>query len=247
MQLTCPSCQAVYEAPDAEIGVGRTVECSACGARWFQPGEPAQAEGGAKSRMPGMGEAAEQLRALREPEAEGETAAEDAPTLQEAAREGALPPAGAEPAAAGLREPLRNPSAPQGEPAPGERSSVADIPIPPPPGPGEAAPGRPRPASIDAQRLTAELRAAEEEEPPRRSRGGFAAGFVIAVLISAAAAGAYLERDRLALMAPGLAPQIEAYAETVDSARRAVERAGEAAQSQLDPMIERLRQTLQGG
>ncbi|MBT9384826.1 zinc-ribbon domain-containing protein [Pseudooceanicola sp. CBS1P-1] len=42
MRLTCPSCGANYEVPDAVIpDEGRDVECSACGISWFQaPGAP---------------------------------------------------------------------------------------------------------------------------------------------------------------------------------------------------------------
>lgn len=68
MRVTCPSCHAVYEAPDAEIGVGgRVVECSACGARWMQPGPDAEpvADPAGRSAVPGLAAAAADMAALR--------------------------------------------------------------------------------------------------------------------------------------------------------------------------------------
>jgi predicted Zn finger-like uncharacterized protein len=252
MRITCPSCQAVYEAPDAEIGVGRSVECSACGARWWQPGETAAEGGSGESRMPGLEETAAELRAFRDeaaappaPAADGDaTAAEEpeqAPEAQAAAAERPSP-------AGGLRaaEPVA-PEAPRGglhgiqseaEPRRSGERRVEEIPIPPPPplAPGGTPPRR-RPASIDAQRLTAELRAAEEE-PERRRGGGFAAGFVAALLISAALAFAYLERERLADIAPQAAPALEAWGDVVDEARASVERAGGQARDAAAPLID---------
>ncbi len=84
MRVTCPSCHAVYEAPDAEIGVGgRVVECSACGARWMQPGPDAEpvADPAGRSAVPGLAAAAADMAALRSrsDESAAPAAAPDAP------------------------------------------------------------------------------------------------------------------------------------------------------------------------
>ncbi|MGM0586084.1 MAG: zinc-ribbon domain-containing protein [Pseudomonadota bacterium] len=237
MRLTCPSCKAVYEAPDEDIGVGRRVECSACGAQWYQPGETGETAGGGGSRMPGMAEAAAEIRALREEEPAGET-----PEPQITA---AAPVAAG--AAAGAAAP--GPARPEEAQTPGAASartqtmSGDETPAIPPA--AQAAAAR-RPANVDARRLTAELRAADDE-PERGGGAGFAVGLVLALLIGAAAAGAYLERDRLAAMAPQAAPALERYAETVDDARRAVEGAADSVAERLDPLVRQLRQTLRGG
>lgn len=239
MRLTCPSCKAVYEASDEDIGVGRRVECSACGAQWYQPGETDQRASG-ESRMPGMAEAAAEIRALREAEAETPPAGTPEPEIAAAA-----------PVAAGAAAETATPgpAAPTWEEAPaagGARTQPApDAGAAPAEPPAQPAPAR-RPASVDARRLTAELRAAEDE-PERRGGGGFAIGLALALLIGAAAAGAYLERDRLAAMAPQAAPALERYAETVDDARGAVEGAADSVAERLDPLVEQLRRTLRGG
>ncbi len=188
MRITCPNCEASYEAPDEAIGAGgRRVECSACSHQWFQPGpELTAAEG--PSRMPGMSEAAAGIADLNRPEP----------------------------------EPAPQP-APEPEPQPSRLREVEPTQRPARP----AEPERPhrRPATIDAERLSQELRARDDDDGGRRRGGaGFAVGFVIALLIGAAAAGAYLERDRVAAMAPQAAPWLDDYARSVDSARLAVER-----------------------
>ncbi len=87
MRVTCPSCHAVYEASDAEIGVGgRVVECSACGARGMQPGpvvEPMTDPAG-RSAVPGLAAAAADMAALRgRPDEDADVAAAPAaPTVE---------------------------------------------------------------------------------------------------------------------------------------------------------------------
>lgn len=198
MRVTCPNCSAVYDAPDAALGLGgRRVECSACNHQWFQPGpELVHAEAGS-STMPGMAEAARGMAALSEPE--------PVPV--------ALAP---------LAEP-----APEAMPASRLRTGEA---------PRPARPGAPRPgetreelrqrrpaASINAERLSAELRAAEAQEEAGGGGGGYFAGFVLALILSGLLAFAYVGKDKVAEMVPGAAPYLEQYSQGVDRARLRVE------------------------
>ncbi|TYO91351.1 zinc-ribbon domain-containing protein [Oceanicella actignis] len=125
MQITCPSCAAQYDAPDAAFPIeGRVVECSACGARWLQPGPAAPAAAGdAAPRVPGLAEAAQALAALREgasedDDEEGEDGREApaGPSAQRMADDG-WPDAKA---AAGLRAAEVESVAPPAESAPDE-------------------------------------------------------------------------------------------------------------------------------
>ncbi len=88
MLLTCPSCNARYEAPDAAFPPeGRVVECSACGARWLQPGPdqaaaretPDETDGAdaERPRIPGLTEAARALDALRADRDDDDAAGQD--------------------------------------------------------------------------------------------------------------------------------------------------------------------------
>ncbi|SFH91751.1 zinc-ribbon domain-containing protein [Albimonas pacifica] len=196
MRVTCPNCSAVYEAPDSALGVGgRRVECSACRHQWFQPGPELEAMETAPSTMPGMSQAARELSALSE--------TSSAP-------------------AHGLAD------EPEAPPAAASRLRTGEPPRPPRPGaprPGETrAPGARRPASIDAERLSAELRAAEAEEERGAGAGmGYAAGFVLALILCGALAFAYVEKDQVAAMLPEASPYLDAWAGFVDQARLRIE------------------------
>ena len=219
MRVTCPNCNAVYDVPGEELGVGgRRVECAACNEQWFQPGPPPEAgEGG--GRMPGMADASAELASLTRPELD----------LEEASR--------------GYQDP------PEQDPAPSE-PAFADTPAPgdlPPNAPRRLAnrprdgqrpaagpDGRRRPASIDAERLSAELRAAEDAEERTSSGLGYATGFVLALIISGALAFCYIERETITVLAPEAAPYVERFAQGVDQFRRNIETIAEAVRSQLD-------------
>ena len=226
MRITCPSCRAVYDAPDEAFGPGgRVVECSGCGARWLQPApEFAEAEvasGPAPSAIPGLAAAAGALRELERPEPAAEPAS----------------------AVAQIADP-----APAADTAPAPARKRADTGLPPaatPPAKPAASIG---PAEIDARSLSAQLRGArsEPDEAPDEApgRGGFAVGFVLALLLGAVAAGAYLERDRVAEMVPQAAGALDAYVAAVDEARRSVERGAEVAREALGPLAESIRGVL---
>ncbi|MEO0682011.1 MAG: hypothetical protein AAF192_16530, partial [Pseudomonadota bacterium] len=148
---------------------------------------------------------------------------EPAPAAARATAERPEPRAAARPAAR---------PAPQPAPRPAARDDR---------GPG---PRRRDPTSIDARALSAELREAEAEPAPRRRRGGRVFGFLLAVLISAAAAGAYLERARIADLAPEAIPYLDAYAEGVDEARRGVETGVAELRRLAGPLIRQARDAL---
>ncbi|MEE3099028.1 MAG: zinc-ribbon domain-containing protein [Pseudomonadota bacterium] len=201
MRVTCPSCKAVYEAPDDELGAGgRRVECSACGEQWFQAGPELAAFDPAPSRMPGMEAAAQSLSSLREPEPE--PAAPPAP---------ATPSRQLEAEQAGL------------DPLPPLRDHHA---------------GPRRPASIDAERLSAELRARDETAQRGASGGGsgFAAGVLLALIVSGALAFAYLQSGKVVAALPQAEPYVARYVETVDRLRLAVERAADEAKARIDDL-----------
>ena len=200
MRVTCPNCSAVYEAPDAALGVGgRRVECSACGQQWFQPGPELEAMESGPSTMPGLSDAARELSAL------SETTPAPAPGL--------------------APEFAPDPETP---PTPASRLRTGEPPRPPRPGaprPGETrAPGARRPATIDAERLSAELRAAEAEEERGAGGGmGYAAGFVLALILCGLLAFAYVEEEQVAAMVPEAQPYLDAWSDVVDQARLRIE------------------------
>jgi Meckel syndrome type 1 protein len=217
MRVTCPSCHAVYEAPDAEIGAGgRVVECSACGARWMQPGAAAEPPRDApKTTVPGLAAAAESMAALRAsrsavaaPQEAPETPAEDAPAPDDPAEAKPDPGAAAwraTPAAAGpgVDTPPRPVAAAAGPAADLPPAAVPAAPAEPEPEPEpkpepepaaetpeETPRRRNRVASIDAQSLSAELRGAayeDDDAPERRSGGG--APFAIGFLLAVIVCG----------------------------------------------------------
>lgn len=227
MRVTCPSCQAVYDAPDDALGAGgRRVECSACGEQWFQPGPELAAFEPTGSRMPGMEAAAESLSGLRDPE----------PTLADPAPAPAPP----DPVPASASEPPAAGSAPTaaGEPVLAPPASAPDAdqagldPLPP----LREHPAARRPASIDAERLSAELRARDETAPRGSGGGGFGIGLLLALILSAGLAFAYLQSSKVVAMVPQAEPYIGAYVQSVDRARMAVERAAAQAGRKIDEL-----------
>ncbi|SDW66352.1 MJ0042 family finger-like domain-containing protein [Albimonas donghaensis] len=218
MRVTCPSCQAVYDAPDDALGAGgRRVECSACGEQWFQPGPELAAFEPSGSRMPGMEAAAESLSGLRDPE----------PTLADP-----VPAVAPAPAPSVASEP------PAGEPVLAPPASAPDAdqagldPLPP----LREHPAARRPASIDAERLSAELRARDETAPRGSAGGGFGIGLLLALILSAGLAFAYLQSGKVVAMVPQAEPYIGAYVQSVDRARMAVERAAAQAGRKIDEL-----------
>ncbi|MDF2233492.1 zinc-ribbon domain-containing protein [Albimonas sp. CAU 1670] len=211
MRVTCPNCSAVYEAPDSALGVGgRRVECSACHHQWFQPGPELEGMESGASTLPGMSEAARSLSDLSAPEPDPAPAPPPEPAFAP------------EPAASGSR--LRTGEAPRparpGAPRPGETRDPDSRPR--------------RPAAIDAERLSAELRAAEAEEERGSGGGaGYAAGFVLALIVCGLLAFAYVEKEAVAGMAPEAAPYLDAWSDAVDKARLRIEGVAEIAKQKI--------------
>ena len=93
-----------------------------------------------------------------------------------------------------------------------------------------------RPASIDAERLSAELRARDETAPRGSGGGGFGIGLLLALILSAGLAFAYLQSGKVVAMVPQAEPYIGAYVQSVDRARMAVERAAAQAGRKIDEL-----------
>ena len=163
--------------------------------------------------MPGMEAAAESLSGLRDPE----------PTLAAPAPAPA-PSVASEPPA---REPVLAPPAS----APDADQAGLD-PLPP----LREHPAARRPASIDAERLSAELRARDETAPRGSGGGGFGIGLLLALILSAGLAFAYLQSGKVVAMVPQAEPYIGAYVQSVDRARMAVERAAAQAGRKIDEL-----------
>ena len=58
---------------------------------------------------------------------------------------------------------------------------------------------------------------------------GYAAGFVLALIICGALTFAYVEKAQVAAMAPEAAPYLDAWSDTVDTARLRIEAVAELA------------------
>ncbi len=153
MRLTCPSCGAQYEVPDAVIPeTGRDVQCSNCGDTWFQTHRDHPAP---KAR--GSADADDRGKAQPETDAPGGPPSEarqtDAPQSEKPQTEGPTP-----------QEPQTQEPQPEGPPAP-------ETPAPQPAAP-PAAPEQPERRQIDPAVISVLREEAEREKRARAADPG---------------------------------------------------------------------------
>ncbi len=83
MRIACPSCNAVYQVPDEQLGEGRVVRCVRCGTDWSPvvsvPAETAPAESMPAEKMPAEKVPVEKGGVEMRPEALPEPPLEPAP------------------------------------------------------------------------------------------------------------------------------------------------------------------------
>ena len=221
MLVTCPECGARYDidAPLIPAG-GRRVQCSACNHVWQQDRDGAYE---AEAREPAS------LRPAPHSSAEPE---DEAPLHR--------PPL-ADDVKAILREEAEHESRMRRERGLVEiRPRVA-------PGAGRAT-AMPQPARAgplpDAEAINATLRAASERaaessqaRPRSPGRRGFAAGLAVGLAIVAFAAALYLAAPRIAEMAPGAVPWLDAYVVFVDELRLRLDATADGAMAAVSELL----------
>ena len=246
MRLTCPNCDAVYEVPaDAVPPEGRDVQCTNCGHSWYQVHPEAEADAEeAAAAAPSTAMTADARRILEE-EAERELATR----AEERGR---------------ARRPRPAPV-----PVPRDEfdeldddfeddlddEDVRDDPakVAPPPRArrgrdllpdieefdGALKPESDRRGSRGGRRVAAEAGSDDAGSDGARSRG-FRLGLGLTVLAAAAAVALYVFAPEIGARVPAIAPAMEAYGETVDGWRLALDAAARDASDRLTAWVDTL-------
>ena len=222
MRLTCPSCSAIYEVDDIAIPAsGRRVRCAACDGAWRVSGEGAVVTQtrAANPAIAAQPRSAQEPSRAAAPEAAPEPAPESAPQAAEAADPAPpVEPAPEQPAAAAPNTSPEPEPAADPEPAPAPESAAGTAPEPPedstqdPPKP-KFTPLRPKQVAPAPEPEVVPEAAARRS--PMRSAAGFLIGFAAIMILSSP----YLFRAQIVAAAPGAAPVVEAYADTVGKAQ----------------------------